>query len=304
MLSWNCQIPLEKKEVLILTTGERLASYRKMKNLTQQQLGDQLNISSQAVSKWENDLSEPDIATLRKLATLYGVSISDLLGDEAAPEQNETAGTAAPKAEEAPQKQEPIAPPPPVLAVCEKCNRPIYKGSEIVRQHSYYGHSAIEHIICADCDRKQKAAHASYMRTKAASRRKWSFILGGLGFAAVLVAMILLGVFKDPSKIALGIITPIAAFTLISCLLFSNNFIGEMIEAIAGFSIRMPGVIFSFDLDGIIWFITVKLTLFLLGVALSILCFLLAIALGLVVSIFVYPFALVKNINRPEASDF
>ena len=284
-----------------MTTGERLASYRKMKNLTQQQLGDQLNISSQAVSKWENDLSEPDIATLRKLATLYGVSIGDLLGDDVASEQTD-APTAEP--DPAPQNEEAKNPPPPVLAVCEKCNRPIYKGSEIVRQHSFYGHSTIEHIICADCDRKQKAAHASWMREKSASRRKWSFILGALGFAVALVAVIFAGFFKDPSLIALGVLTPISAFTLISCLLFSNNFIGEMIATIASFSIRMPGVIFNLSLDGLIWFLTIKLTLFILGAMLSLACCALAIAVGLVLSVFVYPFALIKNINRPEESDF
>ena len=284
-----------------MTTGARLATYRKLKNLTQQQLGEQLNISSQAVSKWENDLSEPDIATLRKLATLYGVSISDLLGDDAAPEQSDTIGqpdeTASPKKEEA---GEPLF---PVLAVCEKCNRPIYTGSEIVRQQTG-GRSRVQRVICSDCDRKEKAAHAQYMHNKAASRRKWSFILGGIGFAVALLTMILLGAFADPSKIVLGILTPICVFTLISCLLFSNNFIGEMIISIAGFSIRMPGVIFGLSLDGLIWFVTVKLALFLLGVMASLACWALAIMLGLILSIFVYPFALSKNINRPEESDF
>ena len=286
-----------------MTTGERLATYRKMKNLTQQQLGDQLNISSQAVSKWENDLSEPDIATLRKLATLYGVSIGDLLGDEAAPEQSDATGSAA-KAETAAPKQEAKDPPPPVLAVCEKCNRPIYKGSEIVRQHSFHGHSTINHIVCTDCDRKEKEAHARYIKGKSASRRKWSFILGAIGFAVVLVTMILVGAFNDPSLIFFGVATPICAFTLISCLLFANNFIGEMIISIAGFSVRMPGLIFNLSLDGCIWFLTVKLALLILGVMLSLACWALAIALGLILSIFVYPFALAKNINRPEASDF
>jgi len=288
-----------------MTTGMRLATYRKTKNLTQQQLGEQLNISAQAVSKWENDLAEPDIATLRKLATLYGVSINDLLGDEAVTERPAAEPAAAPAPEpEVIVKTEYVYkdPPKPVLAVCEKCNRPIYKGEEIVR-HTRARSTAV-HITCTDCERKAREAHARMIREKAVHRRKLSFILGALGFAAVLGLMFAVGAFSDPSTIAVGIIIPISTFTLISCLLFSNNFIGEMIAGISGFSIRMPGVIFDLDLDGIIWLLTVKLALWILGFLLSAACFLLAIALGLALSVFVYPFALVKNIHRPEESDF
>ena len=289
-----------------MTTGARLATYRKMKNLTQQQLGDQLNISAQAVSKWENDLAEPDIATLRKLATLYGVSINDLLGDDAMPEQSENEPAAAAPAPE-PEvivKKEYVYkdPPAPVLAVCEKCNRPIYKGEEIVRHTK--AKSSVVHITCTDCERKAKEAHDRMMHEKAVHRRNLSFVFGGLGFVALLALMIAFGAFSDPSMIAFGILLPLSAFTLISCLLFSNNFIGEMIASIAGFSIRMPGVIFSLDLDGIIWLLTVKLALWILGFLLSAACFLLAITLGLALSLFVYPFAIVKNVTHPEESDF
>ena len=286
-----------------MTTGMRLATYRKTNNLTQQQLGEQLNISAQAVSKWENDLAEPDIATLRKLATLYGVSINDLLGDGAVAEQAPSEPEAA---EPTPEPKVVVEkeyvykdPPAPVLAVCEKCNRPIYKGNEIVR-HTRARSSAVT-ITCTDCERKAKEAHARYMREKAAHRRKLSFILGTLGFAVVAALMIVIG---GVPMIVPGIVVGLATFTLISCLLFSNNFIGEMIAGISGFSIRMPGLIFSLDLDGIIWLLTVKLALWILGFLLSIFCFLLAITLGLALSIFVYPFAIVKNVKNPEDSDF
>ena len=60
-----------------------MAFYRKKSALTQQQLGEQLNVSAQAVSKWENDQSEPDIATLCKLAEIYQISVNELVGAEA-----------------------------------------------------------------------------------------------------------------------------------------------------------------------------------------------------------------------------
>lgn len=62
-----------------MTLGKRLKILRKMNYYTQQTLAQELNISAQAISKWENDLSEPDLATLRKLAELYKISLSELL---------------------------------------------------------------------------------------------------------------------------------------------------------------------------------------------------------------------------------
>ena len=52
---------------------------RKKNYYTQQALGEKLNISAQAISKWENDLSEPDLATLKKLAELYNISVSEII---------------------------------------------------------------------------------------------------------------------------------------------------------------------------------------------------------------------------------
>ena len=65
-----------------MTYGEKLTAYRKNAGFTQQQIGDMLNVSAQAVSKWENDQSEPDISTLCKLAEIFEVSLNDLLGVE------------------------------------------------------------------------------------------------------------------------------------------------------------------------------------------------------------------------------
>ena len=62
-----------------MTLGKKLSNYRKVSDMTQQQLGDYLNVSAQAISKWENDLAEPDLNILKALATLYKISLDDLL---------------------------------------------------------------------------------------------------------------------------------------------------------------------------------------------------------------------------------
>lgn len=64
------------------TLGSRITEYRKTKGITQDQLAEHMGVSSQAVSKWENDLSCPDIALLSKLADYFGITIDKLLRGE------------------------------------------------------------------------------------------------------------------------------------------------------------------------------------------------------------------------------
>lgn len=61
------------------TIGSRIAKYRKEKNLTQEALAEQVGVSSQAVSKWENDISCPDISLLPKLCAVLGITSDELL---------------------------------------------------------------------------------------------------------------------------------------------------------------------------------------------------------------------------------
>lgn len=61
---------------------DKLVVLRKNNNWTQDELAEKLNVSSQAVSKWENGISIPDIQILKQLSNLYNVSLDVLLKDE------------------------------------------------------------------------------------------------------------------------------------------------------------------------------------------------------------------------------
>ena len=62
------------------TLGKRIVANRKRLGITQDRLAEQLGVTAQAVSKWENDQSCPDIATLPKLAEIFGITVDALLG--------------------------------------------------------------------------------------------------------------------------------------------------------------------------------------------------------------------------------
>jgi len=62
--------------------GARIQRLRKEKGLTQNQIAEQVGVSAQAVSKWENDQATPDIDILVKLSEIYDVSLDELLGKE------------------------------------------------------------------------------------------------------------------------------------------------------------------------------------------------------------------------------
>ena len=60
--------------------GRIISAARKQKNLSQKELGDLLNVSNKAVSKWENGTAMPDFKKLNALAEYFGVTMDELLG--------------------------------------------------------------------------------------------------------------------------------------------------------------------------------------------------------------------------------
>ncbi len=63
-----------------LTPGDTISYYRKLYSMTQEELSRQLGISAQAVSKWEQGLSSPDISLLPLIADVFHISVDELFG--------------------------------------------------------------------------------------------------------------------------------------------------------------------------------------------------------------------------------
>ena len=61
----------------------RIKDYRKLQGLTCHEVADKIGVSLQAMQRYENQKAEPSIANLIKLATLFGVSVDTLVGNDA-----------------------------------------------------------------------------------------------------------------------------------------------------------------------------------------------------------------------------
>lgn len=58
--------------------GKKIKTLRLQKGMTQEELSEKLNMSSQAISKWENNVTMPDIQILPDLSVILGVTIDEL----------------------------------------------------------------------------------------------------------------------------------------------------------------------------------------------------------------------------------
>ncbi len=63
-----------------MSIGKNIAKYRKSLGLTQEELGVKLGVTNQAVSKWESEVSMPDVMLLPEIATALGISLEDIYG--------------------------------------------------------------------------------------------------------------------------------------------------------------------------------------------------------------------------------
>ena len=275
--------------------GDNIRKLRAEKGMTQKEIADRLFVTAQAVSRWENGEVEPSLNTITELAKIFEVSVDELLGVAA-----ENAPAA--EAEQAPQPEPTVIvekeyvykePPKQVLGLCYHCNSPIYDQKQIVRK----GHE----IWCKKCDEKTKNFKETQLAKKGKKRRVLSFIFGGLFALLCLIIGISSG---SGSGVVGGLILGYAGFALISCWLLCNNFVGEMMDDIYSWAfVDFPGVIFELDFDGLLFLIGVKILFFVLGLLLSLLCGVLALGLGAIVSMFVYPYAIIKNFRHPEDND-
>lgn len=303
-----------------MTLGQKIKKLRTEKNLTQKDLADRLYVTFQTVSKWENDENEPDVSTLRELAKVFECSLDYLLSEDEKVVEVEPEPVVAPTPVEPVVKEirETVVIHQKELHVCERCKKDIPEDElemeEICTSRYHRGHpatyrNAYYHKSCLELEHKEKAEQEH--KAKVARGRKSKKMSFGWGiFGGVVTLAICLGVFigVEACRNTLGIAGLIFLSIGLSYLVFadiyciiSGSYVGEIFEAVAGWSIRMPGVIFSWDIEGIAWAIAMKIGLAILGFMLGVAVLLLAIGISGIFASVSFPFILIHNINNNYA---
>lgn len=67
-------------EELQAKIADNIVKYRELTGISQMELAEMLDYSNKSVSKWERNLGTPDILVLYKLSVIFGISVSELIG--------------------------------------------------------------------------------------------------------------------------------------------------------------------------------------------------------------------------------
>lgn len=279
-----------------MTLGKKLAILRKQNGLSQQNLGDELHVSAQAVSKWENDLAEPDLTTLKKLAQIYKVSI-DLLLDA----DKDLAGVGGVDTEalattvsEAVGKQ--LETKPQAIGYCKDCGIAVTKAN--------FG-ADTPYVMCKTCHEAYLAKQASMQKDrktvlKEMKKKRRKSIFSGIAFGIwfVILAVVSLVTFplEDPDTwlaFCTALVLSYCVFSFVAMMRLEGP-VQDVLLFMLTRTVKWPGVIFSFDLEGLFFLIGIKLLFAVLGFIAGLLMAALGVICGLLIAPFTFPFTIAK----------
>lgn len=276
--------------------GEKITALRKSRGMTQSELGNELNVTFQAVSKWERGESYPDFETLSKIARLFGVPITYFEDESAVSADAQTAAQPA---------LQPTKPARTMLGVCTACGRVIYEGEE--------GETSPA-LVCKDCvdrrarekenatreARQREENQARYERQSLKHKRNKGLIVSGI-INAVLLIIAIIGTFTDNGGTDVlygGLILILFLFPFIAQL-FWGGFIVDVCLT-GGKMIGGIGVIFTLDLDGVIFLIVFKLLFFILRLFIFFLTLIFFVIVAILLSPFTFIPAVIKLSNGKD----
>jgi len=271
--------------------GEKITSLRKNSNMTQAELGDVLNISYQAVSKWERNISQPDFETMTKIAKIFNVDLNYFTESEYKVEKDNVNEQIIHR-----------------VNICEHCGK-------VIENHNIY--SKEPYILCNDCHIKEenekreieliKQDGFENIKNQADYSLRNNLIFSGI-FGILLLILFLVSM--DNSTSSISKTEYIFTSIFVSYVLFSfvfqlrtDNFVKDLVVDSIGHTINMPGIIFSLDIDSILFALAYRLIIapvIIIGIALII--FLGGCFIAILISPFSLPFELISQIrkNREE----
>ena len=175
-----------------------------------------------------------------------------------------------------------------IAGYCHSCKKAIYSNSN-------YHVLDSQTILCEDCKRKRDA-NILYENKKSFNKSLW--IGGVVGVLALIVSLVIgfQNSFSPIWTILISLLLGVGGFTFVSQLFWEGFIFYSIFFFLKTF--KAPGLIFTLDLDGIVWFICVKLLFGILGFILSASIFLFGLAFCMICSLFTFPFAFIKRKNE------
>lgn len=258
--------------------GAAIQKLRKEKGYTQSELGNMLSVSAQAVSKWENNFSQPDLDTIQELAGVFDITVDDFMrlsnGEDISDVQKEAAAT-----EETATVYEPVAD---------------SKVSDDVGASN--GDTGVTVSSGAELTQNKKTTPNYYDSIKQTESGKKSKVkidgwrLFGLICAAVLGIACMITLICMKENVFLSILSGYGLFALIASI-GHDCWADDVFLWAWDKSIHMPGIIFSLDFNGIVFMLVYK---FIIAPIVSFIISVLLGILGSIIAMFVaivsYPF--------------
>ena len=238
--------------------GKTITGYRKKLSLTQKDLGEKLNVSPQAVSKWENGQAEPDASTIKKLCEIFKISTDELLGN---------------------------TPPADGVAVA----------SAMEPTENVFTVNALQTASVPNA--AQSYEYYKFKRNTVKSLI-WGCVAGVAMFCLILFPMVYAGEAPYWFALPFAVVFGVGYFAFIMQM-FWDGVINEMFFFFLK-SFKMPGVIFTLDLDGLIFLILVKVGGAILGAILSVIFFLIGLIVMPIAGIMILPFATIARILKAK----
>lgn len=272
------------------TIGEKISALRKLNNITQAELGAALNVTSQAVSKWERNESEPDFSTLTNMCKLFNIKLDDFVNENFQLDEDVQENAM-----------------PAQLGFCTSCGVIITEGN--------LGESTPK-MLCSACHSKKlksleleakrlEEERLERERTILRNKRteKSSFVKKCVLSGIIAVVFLLISLFSNKgidviSEVFYSILVSVWIFAFVYQLCTPESVTRSAITWFSWIIIKMPGIIFELSLDGLIWLLTVKLLFWAITILLGIIAIALGLIISFLISFFTFPFVFVKEIYR------
>lgn len=281
-----------------MAIGKNIKEYRNKLNITQKDLADKLHVTYQAVSRWENEETEPSISTITQMCEIFNCTVDELLGVEVQVEeeakkevevQNSTSKTV-------------FVPYPTLINQNSKKNRT----NNFEDKESNMG--AIEPNKILDKNRpkqeERKRVRSSHERVEEfveknvyAIRRTIGLVAGFITAAVVIIIGVVIKIYLNKS-VGIGIaVSSILFFTLINTIVYYNNFVAFAFEFIKDKGLfGFLGFFFDLEDANVITIILLFIGLILFVVVASVMIVIFTVLS--VISLFLFPVALYRNIKH------